>query len=445
MLSVRTPDHLGGTGLSGRRTAWLVAAVVLLGLLAACSTQALEPTPIPGGTTPQPTASQVEESTPTPQPDTNPSQLRIWVPPQFDPSGSSTAAVLMQEWLEEFSLNHPGIRVEVRVKTLSGPGNLLESLAAARAVAPAALPDLVALSRTDLESAAIKGLLFPFPNQVDQVNSEDWYDYAHELSRINNTLFGVPFAGDTLVLLYRPAAFEQPPTDWDALKSSPRPMLFAANSPQAYVTLALYLAAGGEVEDALGRPAVNAQALLNVYDFYSSGRQTGLFLGSVNSYTSESQVLDAYRANQADLAVTWLSQALGANLPDSAIAALPTPGGAPLALVTGWVWALTTTDPARQALAAELAYHLADSGFLGEWSQAAGYFPSRTASGEAWAESPYQPLLSRTALTARMVPTLQVLNTLGPAFQKGAASVISLRSTAQDAAAQVANQFPSLP
>ena len=48
-------------------------------------------------------------------------------------------------------------RVEVRLKEAAGTGGLLKSLSAASAAAPLAMPAVVALSRPDLEAAALKG------------------------------------------------------------------------------------------------------------------------------------------------------------------------------------------------------------------------------------------------------------------------------------------------
>jgi hypothetical protein len=64
--------------------------------------------------------------------------------------------VLLQQRLDEFNERNPDVILHVRVKAQSGAGNMLESLAAAQAAAPAAAPSLVALSRTDLETAALK-------------------------------------------------------------------------------------------------------------------------------------------------------------------------------------------------------------------------------------------------------------------------------------------------
>ncbi len=129
--------------------------------------------------------------------------IRVWLPPQLNPSNGTPAGNLLKTRLDEFSAAHPGLRLEVRVKAESGPAGLLESLAAARQAAPSALPDLIALPYRDMESAATKGLIYPLDNLTGVLAGSDWYDYAHQLAQSQDATFGLPFAGDALVLVYQ--------------------------------------------------------------------------------------------------------------------------------------------------------------------------------------------------------------------------------------------------
>ena len=88
---------------------------------------------------------------PTPE---SPLKLRLWLPPQFDPASDSPAGRLLQARLEQFQRSNPRVLIETRVKAVNGPGGLLDSLTTARAAAPEALPDLVALPRDLMETAA---------------------------------------------------------------------------------------------------------------------------------------------------------------------------------------------------------------------------------------------------------------------------------------------------
>jgi hypothetical protein len=68
--------------------------------------------------------------------------VRIWLPPEFDPNGNGAASGLLKARLEQYATENPEVRLEVRVKALDGTGGMLESLVAANAAAPLALPDL---------------------------------------------------------------------------------------------------------------------------------------------------------------------------------------------------------------------------------------------------------------------------------------------------------------
>lgn len=131
----------------------------------------------------------------TPDQAKGPLTLRIWVPPQFDPTSGTKDGSLLNQRLEEFKTRRPGIRLDVRVKALEGPGGLLDTLSSASAAAPAVLPDLVALPRPMMEAAALKGLLHPYDGLSTTLESSDWYDYAQQLAHLQKSTFGLPFRG----------------------------------------------------------------------------------------------------------------------------------------------------------------------------------------------------------------------------------------------------------
>ncbi len=117
--------------------------------------------------------------------------------------------MLLQARLDEFQRRNPRVSIETRVKAVSGPGGLLDSLTTASAAAPQALPDLVALPRDLLETAALKGLLLPLDNLTTALDDPDWYAYAASLARLQKNIYGLPFAGDALVLGYHPNGYSQ--------------------------------------------------------------------------------------------------------------------------------------------------------------------------------------------------------------------------------------------
>ena len=161
----------------------------------------------------------------------------------------------------------------MRIKALDGAGGLLDSLTAASAAAPLALPDLIVLPRPLMEAAALKGLLHPLDGLAISLDNSDWYDFAIELSRLQDTSFGIPLAGDALLLTYRPGILPEPPKTWEEVLVSENPLIFSAADPQAATSLAFYMAAGGPVQDDQGRPALDETILAQLLVFFQTAEQ----------------------------------------------------------------------------------------------------------------------------------------------------------------------------
>lgn len=408
-------------------------------MLTACS-ELLPPgasvTEVPETVTPAvPTRAPGKTSTPalTPTP-AGPVTLHIWVPPQFDPESGTPAGDIFKQRLEEFSQRRPGVRVEVRVKAVGGPGGLLDSLTTASAAAPLALPDLIALPHSLLETAALKGLLHPYNGLTTTMEDPDWYEYTRQLAMLQNSIFGLPFAGDALIMVYRPGVIATPPTDWQSLLESTSPLIFAANDPQATFTLAQYQAAGGVVRDEQGRPFLDAAILSQVLAFYGQGAESGMLPFWLTQYASDDEVWQAYLDSQSDLAVTWASRYLS-NMPvDTAAAPILAPGEEPFTLATGWVWALASPQAEHQEQSAQLAEFLIESSFLARWTEASGYLPPRPSSLRAWDNPSMQSLIEQVVVTADLIPFSDVLTSLGPPLQSATVGVLKEQSDPNEAA-----------
>ena len=192
----------------------LILALILLLVVGCSGLQRSGETPQVEGTPATAVPTLVITPVPATEPVDTPSGpviLRIWLPPQFDPASGTLAGVLLQSRLDQFTAAHPEVKIEVRLKAVEGPGGLLEALSTAGAAAPLVLPDVIALPRPLLETAALKGLIYPFSDQPSPLDDPDWYEYARELGRLQKSTFGLPFAGDALVLVYRPGQVSVPP------------------------------------------------------------------------------------------------------------------------------------------------------------------------------------------------------------------------------------------
>lgn len=406
--------------------------VLILLLLAGCTGEFSLPTlPIPARATPTPSVAEMQTPTkPTPstpavtEEPPGPIELTIWVPPQFDPDSGAPGGPVLRRRLEQFESENPGIQVKVRVKAQNGPGGLLETLTAASAAAPDAIPSLIALTRTDLESAALKGLVFPLDELSAAIDQTDWFPFAQQLALVQGSTFGLPFAGDAQVLLYRPARVPTAPTSWEEILRRGEPLAFAASDPQGLVTLNLYAGAGGAVADVQGRPTLNAQILGQVLKLFEDGAKGGTFPASLVQYQTDGQAWQAYREERVPWVINWTSRYLAELPPDTSLAPLPPLGEQTYTLATGWLWALAEPDPERQAAAVLLAEYLSEGDFLAEWSEQSGYLPTRPSALAGWQNQSLRTLLNEVVVAAEVRPRNELLASIGPALQEATLKIL---------------------
>lgn len=384
--------------------------LLLIFLLSCANPPALQ-TPPP----PPPVSTALSTPAPTfaaPPRTSSPHILRLWLPPQFDPNGGTPAGYLLKSRLDEFAAHHPEIRLDIRLKT-----NLLESLALTRAAAPDALPDLVALSHADLEAAALKGFIHPLSGLTELPYDPDWYPYARQLALIQNTPYGLTFAGDALVLVYHPSRVAEPPASWRSLFDQAIPLALPGADPTALFVLNDYLSLGGNLLDERNHPTLEKQALSSTLLFLAEGIQRGVFPASILSYASDLDVWQAFQRGESPAAILWLSQFLQQPGEDMALLPLMGADDAPHTLSTGWLWALAGTTPENQPLAAELAAWLVESPYLASWTEAAGYLPARPSALAGRVDQSLRPHLAEIADSAHPVPSAELLEALGPLLQ----------------------------
>ena len=411
----------------------LVGIILITIALASCTSA-----PVPGeDSTPAPlqtpTATPLTPSEST-QPAPEPTVLRIWLPPQFDPDDGSPAGDLLKQQLNSYTAQRPDLRIETRVKSSSGTGGLLDSLSSTNAAAPLVVPDLILLPRASLEIAALKGLLFPYDGLSDNLDDSDWYPYAQELGQLQTSTFGLPFAGNALVSLYRPSEIENPPADWRSALEAGHPIAFPAAEAGAFFPLAQYQSAGGQIQDADGRPLLESTPLTELLTFFRDAEAAGVMPFWLTQFTDDEQSWDAYTENQVDSVITWINRYLSTLPGDTAAAPIITQTGSPFTLVDGWVWALSNPQTERHALSVDLAEYLTDGEFLAEWSQASGYLPPRKSALQGWSNVALRALVERIILSAQIVPPNDVIAAIGPALSQSTVDVLKRQSSPVSAA-----------
>jgi multiple sugar transport system substrate-binding protein len=422
--------------------------LTILFLLSGCNQlQALIPTPVPIQTATLAKIATTTESRLPATPSPTPSgliRIRLWLPPFMNPATGEPAGSLLQKRLIEFQSQNPSLTIETRVKALSGPGGMLDTLAAASAAAPGSLPDIVALPRDLLEAAALKGLLLPLDNLTTALNDEDWYPYAKELARLQNNIYGFPFAGDSLIQIYFTEAITTPLTSWSAVIDSGKPIYLPAEADIWLITLAQYQAGGGRVSDEQGHPYLDTTTLSNVLSFYQQVAQAGdISIDQQAATQNDEQIWTSFLEQQDGLAFSWASRYLS-NIPrGTMIAAIPTSNGEPFALANGWVWAIVGRDENKRRLAVELVEFLTDSRFLANWSQAAGYLPTRKSVLNLWENKELQTEVNRILAASHRFPSTDLLSSLEAPLQQATLSVLKGQSDPISAAQAAASSLTS--
>ncbi len=359
--------------------------------------------------------------------------LVVWLPPQFDPENGSRGANLLKERLEAFAQENQ-VEIQVRLKAVNGPASLLESLVLTSAAAPAALPSVVLLPREDLENAALKGVIYPLDGLSTAIDASDWYDYARELALVQGAVYGLPMAGDSLGLVYRTENLTRAPNSWQEILDQRYTLTFPAQESRSLTTLALYLSAGGDIQDTQRRPLLEEVPLTTVFTWYRNAVERAVIPIWTTQVESHPQAWQAYQDKRTMMVITWASTYLSDFPPDSLFAPLPSLGDAPASLATGWILAVAEPDPQRRALAARLCEWLTQSDFSGAWSEAVGVLPVRPSSFILWKNQSFVPVFQRVAETAHPIPSNDVIAVLGPVLRENTLEVLQLKTLPAPAA-----------
>lgn len=386
-----------------------------------------------------PTPVDTPEVTPSPvvQP---PTVLNVWLVNGIAPDESTPAGQLLAEQLAAFDDTHPELTLNVEVKVPTGQGGTLSYLRTGRGVAPSILPDLVLLPADQLVGAAAEQLIFPLDDLLETEMVDDLYPAAETMSRSGENVVGYPHTLTGLKhLAFNSAAITATfPITWDGMLSLDKASFVfpAAGTPGAELALQLYLASGGSLAGESGERMLEVEPLTNALSAISRGRTAGVIPSSSANLTSLAEAWQLYVNSSANIVQTDVDLYLTnrTDAPDATFAAVPGLDQRLPALVEGTAWAISTPDPARQALASELLSWLASSANQGAWSAAAGELPARRSAFSEWpADDPYTTFLQSELGRAQPLPAsadAALLSTLSTAVF----DVVSLGKPPQQAA-----------
>ncbi|MCX7851626.1 MAG: hypothetical protein N2383_02470 [Caldilineales bacterium] len=413
----------------------LARTFLVLGLvwLSGCASPPVTPTPTP----PPPTPTAVVVTPPPPQP---PNTLGLWLPAWMGPE-TPTAYERLQERLDAFGATH-GLVVEVTFKPEMGEAGLASFLYSAAAVAPAILPDVVALPLSDIPDASAQGLLHPLDGLLPDRLQEDVFPFARESTQAAGRWFGVPFVVYFEHLAFQPAALSDPPVGWNIILNNKAVYAFPTGSGTDILADGLiihYLSAVPPGE----APERNVKALEHTLAFYETARTGGL--------------IDSSSLQAATAAVTWqeaLQGTVGLAHTTSTLwlrdrgqattlrfGPIPTADSKPRHLGRGWAYALVTDNPERRRLAALLIEALTDPDFLTVWTQAVHQLPANRRVLERWPPDGYI-VFANEALTAALLPPAWLDDTsFAQALRRAMVDVLAGVSNAETAKRTAVNSW----
>lgn len=417
---------------SFRRLFCLSLILTLAAVLGACGNDAGRPASSPTQTAAALTPTLTPAATAAPG---EAQKLILWLPPEFDPAADTPSGQMIKERLDHYSASHPELQIKVRLKAVDGPGGMLDALAAARIEAPALVPDLLLLPRTEMETAAIKGLVSPLETVPSAAlpNEASACSFARELAQVQGSPYGVPFAGDALIMINRPG--DQPPAlTWNTLFAQPGLVTFPASDPQALTLLSLYLSTGATIEDFQQHLTLDPVSFETTLALLDEGIHAGRIPRWVAQYDAFSSIWQSYRDLRANHAVVWSHIPLRESGVEAILSPiLPIDNHNAIILADGWVWALTGTTLSSQTTALELAQSFTDDAAQSGLIASTGYLPLYPSALEAGAAPEHLALLKQICLTAHLRPANDVLTGLGPVMRDAALQV--LRGQVEPAAA----------
>lgn len=386
----------------------LLALALGIGLAGCRTSETSSPTVVPS---PTPSRTPTRTVAPVPTPTTTPSSsvitLTWWLPEFLSPKAPQPAGPMLAGYLTDFAAATGGkVQVLPVVKARTGKGSVLDYLRTAPPVAPAILPDIVALDVGDLEQVAALKLLQPLDALLPAQTLAGLYPFARSAGRFNNQQLAVQLIADIEHVAYNRSIVVEPPQTWAGLAAQrifyAFPLVHATAPTGAMDDLepgfiGQYLSAGATFDPQTRHLTVQEQPLLRVLTFYGEARAAGRLPDAFLRATDDGQTWTTFAGGQAQMVLISARRYLLARdtLKDVSFAAPPGWSAPAPAPASGWALAVITSDPVRQRAAADLIAWLLGPERLGPWSQATGWLPTSPAALATWGATPYHEFLDQ--------------------------------------------------
>jgi ABC-type glycerol-3-phosphate transport system substrate-binding protein len=358
----------------------------------------------------------------------------LWITELVSPLGETRQSQAFAQQLAAFEATHPGLTIQVLRKKPDGKGGIRDFLTAASAVAPAVLPDLVAMDVQTLAGVAGEELIVPLDELVSEDLLADLYPFAIQACTVDGQLVGIQFQADIEHAVYNTSKIAVPPLTWDEVFASGATYIFPAAGRDGVDKLMVndmfliqYLSLEARLLDANNNPALDQEALTDVLAFYRQGIESGAILTDSLNYSKVEDCWPKYL--QAEVVMSNISSNLylavrGLLEPVSVAASIPTRDGQTVALSRGHAWALTTRDPGRQALAIKLLEWLMHPVNVAAWNQSAGHLPTRRSAFEQMSHDAYVAFMYSQLEYTRPFPNSQVHQRIYHAMQEAVDAVL---------------------
>jgi multiple sugar transport system substrate-binding protein len=311
--------------------------------------------------------------------------LTVWIPASFAPGIDATTESDVVAAIEAFSAQSPDAPVEVILKAEDGEASILNYLRTGQQVAPSILPDLLLVDARQLWQIVELRLAQPLTT-TQLTHRSDFYPFVWDAVTLDGQLYGVPYFAAPLVLVYNTTKLTTAPATWADLVDSSARFAFPGAGYNGYADdwlLLQYLNAGGNW-DSTG--AINANAVLKLFQAIEQARASGALSPVTMTYASPSAVWSALMADDAQMgslpAYIYLGQRSTAN--PFSVAPLPQLNGSHKTLANVYTFVVLTEEADRKAQALALVDTLLEPKVHSAWARLANWLPTQSAALDAW-------------------------------------------------------------
>lgn len=311
--------------------------------------------------------------------------VKIWGPVELSPQSEGEEGQVLREQIRVFEASHPGVEIVYEPKPVTGAASVLNYASSARAVANSVLPDLVILPSTDLKQAVQAELLFPLDDLVAEGLRNDFYTFATRDVRVDGKLFALPLTVQVEHGLVRDELPQTALTLLEELLNDDAPTwLFTGQAlkegEMSNALLLQLISINEQLPTAETLPS--RDKFVALFTTLHTAQQVGTIPRQVLSLDNHIELYERLRSGQADLIESNSRQFMLEREREENIlfTRLPTLTGVSMAVIDGYVIAISTEDPNKQQTAILYLKWMLEASRLAEWNKAYRGLPPRRSS-----------------------------------------------------------------